>query len=160
MPIGPRPSLVGVYMPDDSTPGGVYHIWCSTRDPPCPLPIWASYRSHPQAAREFPQKKGRPIEPGRGVMDESRSLTRKEPMDVLVYRTRVPADLWYNVHERAALLARLKSADRYPIGYDESLLGDGIILLISVGLGDHRLGFQQRPAMMSAIPTSTPRPCL
>jgi hypothetical protein len=66
-------------------------------------------------------------------MDESRSLTRKEPMDVLVYRTRVPADLWYNLHERAALLARLKSADRCPIGYDESLLGDGIILLISVG---------------------------
>jgi hypothetical protein len=54
-------------------------------------------------------------------------------MDVLVYRTRVPADLWYNPHERAALLARLKSADRCPIGYDESLLGDGIILLISVG---------------------------
>ena len=75
---------------------------------------------------------------------------------MLVYRTRGPADLWYNLQERAALLARLKSADRCPIGYDESLLGDGIILLISVGLGDHRLGFQQRPAMIRA--TLTPGP--
>ena len=76
---------------------------------------------------------GKPIEPGRGVMDESRSLIRKEPIDVLVYRTRVPAHLWYDPHERAALLARLESQDRCPIGYDESLVHDGVILLISVG---------------------------
>ncbi len=84
-------------------------------------------------AREFPQTKRRPIEPGRGFMDESRSLTRKEPVDVLVYRTRVPAHLWNNPHERAALIARLESEDRRPIGYDESLVRDGVILLISVG---------------------------
>jgi hypothetical protein len=52
---------------------------------------------------------------------------------VLVYRTRVPAHLWYNPHERAALIARLESEDRCPIGYDESLVRDGVILLISVG---------------------------
>ena len=52
---------------------------------------------------------------------------------MLVYRTRVPADLWYNLHERAALIARLESEDRRPIGYDESLVRDGVILLISVG---------------------------
>jgi hypothetical protein len=52
---------------------------------------------------------------------------------VLVYRTRVPAHLWYNPHERAALIARMESEDRCPIGYDESLVRDGVILLISVG---------------------------
>jgi len=97
------------------------------------LPRCRWTRAGGKATREFPQRKRRPIELARGVMDESRSLTRKEPMDVLVYRTRVPADLWYNLRERAALLARLKSEDRRPIGYDESLLSDGIILLISVG---------------------------
>ena len=39
----------------------------------------------------------------------------------------------YNPHERAALIARLESEDRCPIGYDESLVRDGVILLISVG---------------------------
>ena len=66
-------------------------------------------------------------------MDESRSDPRKEPVDVLVYRTRVPAHLWYNPDERAALIARMESEDRCPIGYDESLVRDGVILLISVG---------------------------
>jgi hypothetical protein len=41
---------------------------------------------------------------------------------VLVYRTRVPAHLWYNPDERAALIARMESEDRCPIGYDESLV--------------------------------------
>src|SRR5258705_13758448 len=84
---------------------------------PVPLVVRVTGRAH---AREFPQTKGRSIEPGRGFMDESRSLTRKEPVDVLVYRTRVPAHLWYNPHERAALIARMESEDRCPIGYDES----------------------------------------
>ena len=66
-------------------------------------------------------------------MDEARSLIRKEPHDVLVYRTRVPAHLWYDPDERAALIARLESENRCPIGYDESLVHDGVILLISVG---------------------------
>jgi hypothetical protein len=78
-----------------------------------PLVVRGTGRAH---ARDFPQTKGRPIEPGRGVMDESRSLTRKEPMDVLVYRTRVPADLWYNLHERAALLARRRKCLLTPRG--------------------------------------------
>jgi hypothetical protein len=52
---------------------------------------------------------------------------------VLVYRTRVPAHLWYNLHERAELIARLESEDRCPIGYDESLVRDGVVLLITVG---------------------------
>jgi hypothetical protein len=95
-----------------------------------PLVVRVTGRAH---AREFPQTKGRSIEPGCGFMDESRSLTRKEPVDVLVYRTRVPAHLWYNPPERAALIARLESEDRCPIGYDESLVRDGVILLISVG---------------------------
>jgi hypothetical protein len=95
-----------------------------------PLVVTLTGRAH---AREFPQTKGRSIEPGCGVMDESRSLTRKEPVDVLVYRTRVPAHLWNNPHERAALIARMESEDRRPIGYDESLVRDGVILLISVG---------------------------
>ena len=94
------------------------------------LVVRVTGRAH---AREFPQTKGRSIEPRRGFMDESRSLTRKEPVDVLVYRTRVPAHVWYNPHERAALIARLESEDRCPIGYDESLVRDGVILLISVG---------------------------
>ena len=66
-------------------------------------------------------------------MDEARSLIRKEPHDMLVYRTRVPTHLWYDPHERAALIARLESENRSPIGYDESLASDGVILLISVG---------------------------
>jgi hypothetical protein len=61
------------------------------------------------------------------------SPPQKEPIDVLIYRTRVPAHLWYNPHERAALLERLKSEQRRPIGYDESLVREGVILLISVG---------------------------
>ncbi len=51
---------------------------------------------------------------------------------MLVYRTRVPTHVWYDPHERAALIDRLKSEDRCPIGYDESLVDDGVILLISV----------------------------
>ena len=51
---------------------------------------------------------------------------------MLVYRTRVPASSWYDPAGRAALLEKLASEERRPIGYDESLLGDGIILLISV----------------------------
>jgi hypothetical protein len=66
-------------------------------------------------------------------MDESESLTRKEPVDMLVYRTRVPAHVWYSPHERATLLERLESEHRSPIGYDESLVHEGVILLISVG---------------------------
>lgn len=54
--------------------------------------VMVTGRAH---AREFPQTKGKPIEPGRGFMGESRSLPRKEPVDVLVYRTRVPAHLRY-----------------------------------------------------------------
>jgi hypothetical protein len=57
-------------------------------------------------------------------MDESRSLTRKEPVAVLVYRTHVPAHLWYDPQERAVLIERLE--------YDASLVRDGVILLISV----------------------------
>lgn len=37
-------------------------------------------------------------------MDGSRSLTRKEPVAVLVYRTRVPVHLWPNLDERALLI--------------------------------------------------------
>jgi hypothetical protein len=52
---------------------------------------------------------------------------------LLVYRTRVPAHLWYDPPERAALIARLESEGRRAIGYDESLVRDGVILLISIG---------------------------
>jgi hypothetical protein len=50
-----------------------------------------------------------------------------------IYRTRVPAHRWYNLQERAALIERLESERLRPIGYDESLVHDGVILLISVG---------------------------
>jgi len=62
-----------------------------------------------------------------------RCLTRKEAVDVLVYRTRVPVHLWYDPDERAALIARLESEDRCPLGYDESTAREGVVLLISVG---------------------------
>ena len=52
---------------------------------------------------------------------------------MLVYRTRVPTHIWYDPDDRAALLERLESEHRHPIGYDESLVHDGVILLISVG---------------------------
>ena len=37
---------------------------------------------------------------------------------MLVYRTGVPAHLRYDPDERAALIARLESENRCPIGYD------------------------------------------
>jgi len=56
---------------------------------------------------------------------------------VFVYRTRVPAWAWYNPESRAVLLERLEHDERRPIGYDESLAQEGVVLLISVG--DDRL---------------------
>lgn len=49
-----------------------------------------------------------------------------------VYRTRVPAESWYDAEVRAEVLAALEADERRPIGFDESRLHEGVILLISI----------------------------
>lgn len=49
-----------------------------------------------------------------------------------IYRTRVHGSSWYDPEGRAALLAKLDRDERRLIGFDESLVDQGIVLLISV----------------------------
>jgi len=51
---------------------------------------------------------------------------------VRIYRTRVPGASWRDPDTQAALLARFDREDRRLIGFDESLVDEGIVLLISM----------------------------
>jgi hypothetical protein len=49
-----------------------------------------------------------------------------------VYCTRVPVPSWYDPDDRAMLLERFELEERRLIGYDESRLAEGVVLVITV----------------------------
>jgi hypothetical protein len=49
-----------------------------------------------------------------------------------LYCTRVPVPSWYDPEGRAMLLERFDLEDRRLIGYDESRLDEGVVLVITV----------------------------